>query len=204
MIWATSLRIRVGVTCLLVLGFGTVTVAQVASQPAASEYDCGTLALYTLLKITRRPVDLNRIVASLPSPTAAGYSLLDLRHASKICGLDLIGVRLPNNGRAPNQPTLVFMNEEPHGHYVVVRPVGHTGKLVQVIDPSEAPVVMDAATLYMSPQWTGIGLTYDHTNIINRLAWSFAVSSFLVLILLVCLRRVSKESAIVSSLPHSG
>ena len=68
------------------------------------------------------------------------------------------GVLLKKREDAIDRPMLVFLRRKGHGHYVVVRPVGHTGKLVQVIDNFGPPEVVDKATLLASPVWTGIAL----------------------------------------------
>jgi hypothetical protein len=40
----------------------------------------------------------------------------------------------------------------------VIRPVGHSGKLVQVLDPNRDPEVLDADRLERSRSWTGLAL----------------------------------------------
>ena len=130
---------------------------------ASSEtsYDCGTIALYTLLRLSGRPTELSVLETRLPLPKAAGYSMLELRNAAYACGLSCAGMRVSKSDRQPAAPILAFLTDGTHGHYVVVRPVGHTGKLVQVLNLNRESVVLDAADLYGSPEWTGLALIPD-------------------------------------------
>ena len=127
-------------------------------RPEESEedtFDCGTLALYHLLRIEGRPVELAAISLRLPAMPPAGYSMLELRDAAKACGLRLSGVRLKDPVRELNGPMIAFLKR---GHYVVVRPVGHTGKLIQVLNGVEPTRVMDKERLFTSSEWTGLVL----------------------------------------------
>ena len=127
--------------------------------------DCGTQALYAIVRMERGGADLDRLRASLPGRPEVGYSMRQLRDAARAEGVRLVGVLLPKVERAPDRPALVFLNVPPHGHYVVIRPVGQSGKLVQVIDSAKAhPEVLDAALLYRSPVWTGLALVPRRLN----------------------------------------
>jgi hypothetical protein len=53
---------------------------------------------------------------------------------------------------------LTYFQRDNHGHFAVVRPVGHSGNLVQVIDPFEEPRVLDEKTLREADGWTGFVL----------------------------------------------
>ena len=123
----------------------------------AAPYDCGTLALYNLLALEQQRTDLPRLVASLVPLRPDGYSMRELRHAARNLGLHLDGVKRSRN-LAPDRPMLAYVRRGDHGHFLVVRPIGHTGKLVQVIDANLDPFVMDAAELYASSEWTGLAL----------------------------------------------
>ena len=50
------------------------------------------------------------------------------------------------------------------GHYVLVRPVGHTGKLVQVLNGVEPTRIMDKEVLFASSEWTGLVLAPRRTG----------------------------------------
>ena len=58
----------------------------------------------------------------------------------------------------------MFLKSGPEGHFIVVRPVGHTGRLVQVLDGELNPNVGDAEWLFASPSWTGLALVPHRTN----------------------------------------
>lgn len=133
-------------------------------------YDCGVMSLYHLLRLEGRPTDLETIERHLPSSKAGQYSLKELRDAARACGLTLNGVRLPASGRPPSGPALVHLDRKPGGHFLLIRPVGHTGRLVQLLDSTRPPYVQDAETLYASPEWTGIALVPSRPNQPARIA----------------------------------
>ncbi len=82
----------------------------------------------------------------------------ELRDAARACGLNLDGIELRPSEKSPRDASIAWLRQGPHGHFVVVRPVGHTGKLVQVIDLSERIEIVDASQLYSSSAWTGLVL----------------------------------------------
>ncbi len=63
--------------------------------------------------------------------------------------------------RAIDRPMLVFLNRGEHGHFLVLRPVGTTGKLVQVVDSVNPPAVIDKTALFAAKSWTGLALIPD-------------------------------------------
>lgn len=178
-----SLRVLLGVcaTILVPLAVASGRLPAVeTSHIRGAYYDCGAKSLSILLRLEGRPTDLSRLEDGLPAPTPRGYSMRELREAARACGLRLLGVRLPRGDRAPDRPAIVFLKRGPHGHYVVIRPVGHTGKLVQVLDPNREPEVMDASRLYASPEWTGLALVPRRPNWPLRVAGAVLVVSTLV------------------------
>ena len=58
------------------------------------------------------------------------------------------------------------MKRTQHGHFLVIRPVGHTGKLVQIVDSLQSPEVIDKSVLLASPEWTGLAL------VPGRISWT--------------------------------
>lgn len=143
-----------------------LAVLQIVAGRASAEgepvergaFDCGTLALYTLLRLEGHHLDLKVFEARLPAPRDRGYSMEELRSAARSFDIELSGVQIIRSDRAPDRPILAFLRHQPHGHYLVIRPVGHSGRLVQVLDPNRSPYVLDATSLYDSPEWTGIAL----------------------------------------------
>ncbi len=150
-------------------------VADEARDAPSASYDCGTLTLYVLLRLEGRGSDLRDIESCLPPPSPRGFSMKELRDAARPLGLSLAGVRLPGRRRL-DRPALVFARRGPHGHYCVVRPVGHTGRLVQVIDALRDPEVLDMSDLAKSPEWTGLALIPSRPNWPARVSWCLVVA----------------------------
>ena len=146
----------------LVFTLALATVAEPAggdSDPSESVLrDCGPRCLFLLARLEGRKLAPADVSSALPGGRSRHYSLAELRSSASKIGLDLSGVRLSGGTSAPDRPALAFLKRGAHGHFVVVRPVGHSGNLVQVIDPNEKPVVVDAKVLYASPEWTGLAL----------------------------------------------
>ncbi len=133
-------------------------------------WDCGARALYHLLRLEGRSTELDRLLGILGPSTSPGRSFLSLRHAARECGLNLEAVALPKTPPSLSGPALAFIKGESEGHFLVVRPVGHTGRLVQVLDGDREPVVLDAESLFASPAWTGLALVPRRTN------WAVVIS----------------------------
>jgi Peptidase C39 family len=122
-----------------------------------SELNCGSLALLVMARLEGVAARPAALLSALPVSHRDGYSMREIQNAGRVHGLNLAGVRLPKGGRV-DRPVLMFLQRENHGHYVIVRPVGHTGKLVQLIDPTRESSVVDLDSLYASSQWTGRAL----------------------------------------------
>ncbi len=127
-----------------------------SSVPPGRDHDCGTSALCVLLRLEGHPTSL----AEMPAPAVegTGRSMKDLKETAARHGLALSGLRIEPRAGAIDRPSLVFVDRKPHGHYLVVRPVGPSGRLIQVIDPGREPFVVDAIDLFRSPGWTGVAL----------------------------------------------
>lgn len=120
--------------------------------------DCGSRALYCLLALEGKPTSPEQIRLSLPPLPERGHSMKELRDAGRAFGLRLVGTRLSGSSWRIDRPMIVFLSREGHGHFIVARPVGHTGHLVQVIDPSGPTTVLDATALFDRLDWTGLAL----------------------------------------------
>ena len=126
--------------------------------PPGSGNDCGTCALFVLAHTLGKPVSLEEVRRKLPTVPASGHSMLELKRAAAGLGLPLTGVQLGSHDGVIDRPMLVSLRRGQHGHFLVIRPVGTTGKRVQVIDSTRPPDVMDVAGLFASPEWTGVAL----------------------------------------------
>lgn len=128
----------------------------IANEPRTKS--CGVVALYQFLRLEMCEVDIGSIIKALPSPPPTGDSLEDLRRVAGESGKTLQGVIWRDEIHSPPRPMLAYVRRGTHGHFLVVRPVGHTGRLVQVLDGFNPPFVIDAEQLLKNEQWTGIGL----------------------------------------------
>ncbi len=63
--------------------------------------------------------------------------------------------------------------------------MGHSGKLIQIIDSTGEPIVMDAVNLYASPRWTGLALMPVRPNWPFRIALGGLAVSGLTLVVLL-------------------
>ena len=153
----------------------------------AQAFDCGTLSLYILLRLEGKTTDLGQITSHLPPVPAAGYSMKELRDAAQDLGLDLTGVKLRNVGRLDDGPSILYLNKGGHGHFVVIRPVGHTGKMIQMFDSARYPTLLDVDSFRNSQEWTGLVLIKPaHSRFVpySGIAMSICLVSFGLLILM--------------------
>lgn len=173
--------------CLAILLVGRIGLAaEEASGDTAAKndedrlYDCGLLALYSFLRSEGLSADLSELEGRLPGSTPHGRSLHDLIVAAEGLGLDLKAVRTSGPPDLPRRTCLAYLRRGEHGHYVILRPVGHSGRLLQVLDGPLPPTVVDAADYCRSDGWTGIVLLRaEHPH--QALATKLATASLLVL-----------------------
>ncbi|MDE2509310.1 MAG: hypothetical protein KGM43_19080 [Planctomycetota bacterium] len=168
--------------------------AQKEAHSTDDLYDCGTIALYNLHHLERGTADLDAIERALPQLRPGGYSMKELRDASRTLGLALTGVLLNKEERALDRPMLVFLKRSKHGHFLVIRPVGHTGKLIQVIDSIQQLDVIDKSTLLASSEWTGLALVPSRPNWMLRIAGGVATGLAVVGFIATRARRGAQES----------
>jgi hypothetical protein len=150
--------------------------------------DCGAVALYNLLALEGCPADFDKIVSRLPSARPGGYSMKELRAVAATFGLRLTGVRLNKDDRSIDRPMLVYLKLGQGEHFLVIRPVGHTGKLVQLIDSVEPPQILDKSYVFSSVQWTGLALVPARPNWLARIAMALLVVALGLLLLRVASR----------------
>lgn len=173
--------------------------AEGPSGAGPANYDCGTLALYTLLRLEGRATRLVDVGTSLHPRPAPGSSMRELRDAAASLGVRLTGIRLPPDGRL-DRPAIVFTRRGGHGHFFVLRPVGHTGELVQVLDALQDPDVTDMPNLVNSPGWTGLALIPSRPRWPVRLGWSLlGIAIICSLGLLFAARRSRRRAGLAGS-----
>lgn len=144
-----------------IVGLGMLASVGLAADEGAetrdAHPDCGPIALATLLHLEDVPVRVEELAGRMGSD-GIGHSLAQLRDEASRLGVPLTGVRLSGDPRDLDRPALIHLNRGQHGHFLVVRPVGHSGTLVQVFDAQGSPVVIDGDALYRSREWTGMAL----------------------------------------------
>jgi len=107
----------------------------------------------------------------------------DLKDAAGRLGLRRVGVRFDRSKVPLNRPAIAFLSTPGEGHFIILRPIGVTGKVVQVIDPPSGPVVMDDDRLLASPAWTGRLLVPEtRAEWIGTRGWVVAPVALLVLL----------------------
>lgn len=117
--------------------------------------DCGIQSLYLLLHFSGERTDLSTLERALPAARSSNYSMSELQAADRKLGLALRGIPFGKDDVPPDRPAIASMSGSNDAHYVVLRPVGRTGTMVQVIDPPYAPQVVDSTDLIGGPAWTG-------------------------------------------------
>lgn len=157
--------------------------AETVPRRLASPDVCGVTALYTLLRLEGHRVSLPDLCADLPVGAENGLSFQDLKRTARRYGLELRGVRIERTGRSPTRPTLVFTrHDSPTGHFLVIRPVGDSGRLVQVFDGLKDPEVIDADAFESRLDWTGLALIPAAASWFGSWLGSAVLSAGLVLV----------------------
>lgn len=121
------------------LGQPPETDSPATTEVTGSTFDCGPNALYLLLRSSGIDVRMEAIERALPPRHSDGYSMAELRDAARACGLSLRGIRIGPDDVPLDRPVIAHMDQGRSGHYVLLRPIGRTGTMVQVIEPPVAP-----------------------------------------------------------------
>jgi len=173
----TPRRVGVYPRCGLLALLLTPTLnARAVVAEETTKLDCGVNALYVLLRLEGRPVTLDRLESVLPKRHPDGYSMAELSAASTALGLDLVGVRFRRGDKPLRRPAIAFLKQAQAGHFSVLRPVGTTGTMVQVIDPPSAPWIADYDQVFAVRPWTG-------RILIPRDSWTARPVALLLMIL---------------------
>jgi ABC-type bacteriocin/lantibiotic exporter with double-glycine peptidase domain len=141
--------------CIFIVAILFVGPSLRADEGEPHPNDCGPNSLILLLRLAGRDVAFDAVKQALPHRHNAGYSLGELQSAASKFGIRLSGIRLDRLDLPLIYPAIAFLSNAGEGHFVLLRPVGTTGKVVQVLDPPSAPAVMDYEQLLASPSWTG-------------------------------------------------
>jgi Peptidase C39 family len=187
----TSRRAGSAFTCRCLGSFISLLVLANAAVGAAPEQtrpnDCRVNALFILLRLEGRRVTLDRLESALPPRHPDGYSMAELAAASGSLDLPLDGVQFGRGAKPLDRPAIAFVQDARGGHFSVLRPVGTTGTMVQLIDPPHPPWIGDYDRLFAGSSWTGrILLPKDPWTI--RYAALFPLSAAGLLIVVAAIR----------------
>ena len=204
-VWTSTSRAMFG----LIVCLGSAGELLADAPAGLIMLDCGVNTLYVLHQLEGRPVPLDRLEAVLPARQNEGYSMAELMAASRSLGLTLEGVQLAEGEAPPNRSAIVFLKDAKAGHYVVVRPVGTTRTMVQIIDPPSAPRTTDYDRLQKTRAWTGRALVASSPYLVRSVLPAFLAvgGSIAILVGLLRIRRwpASSIGRSKSSLPdHPG
>jgi hypothetical protein len=78
--------------------------------------------------------------------------------------VNLTGIRILPKTEVIDRPLLVLLRSDSRGHFVLVRPVGASRRMVQVVDSNREPFITDSARLFAAGDWTGLALAPDRTS----------------------------------------
>lgn len=155
-------------------------------EVSSETMECGKLALYQLFKIENQQVSWEAVVSQLGEPPKDGHSMKELCDAARGLGLELAGVKWEMTKVPLDRPAIFFVKRRGSGHFFVVRPVGLSRKMVQILDGVRSPEVMDVADLEAIPGWTGLALLPTRTNWIKTITAVLLIC--VVIVTFVCIR----------------
>jgi ABC-type bacteriocin/lantibiotic exporter with double-glycine peptidase domain len=157
--------------------------ASASESEETTKLDCGVNALFVLFRLEGRPVTLDLLESALPRRHPDGYSMAQLAAAARSLGLVLDGVRLAKLDKPLTRPAIAFLKDGKAGHFAVLRPVGTTGTMVQVIDPPSAPWIADYDRLLSAKAWTGrVLVVREASTIRNALPLLSLVTALILLV----------------------
>jgi hypothetical protein len=176
-----------------------VLTAALTGRDARTKLDCGVTALFILLRLEGRSITLERVESALPPRHPAGYSMAELSAAAGSLGLPLEGVRLSQADKPLDRPAIAFVSGAAGGHFAVLRPVGTTGTMVQVIDPPRAPWIADYARVFAASTWTGRVLVPADPWLVRNAGALSASAAVVVLVAVGVWRGLAKRITHASS-----
>ena len=159
------------------IGIDSVSTVGAQNQQSVDHgFDCGTLSLYTLLRLEGARLDLSALAEALPASNSKGFTFRELREAAGANGVTVLGRHVPKGSATLNRPAIASLKVGQHEHYVVIRPIGRSGRLVQVIDAGIETEVLDYDALQSRPEWTGDILIPERADLVARFAAGVGVA----------------------------
>jgi len=114
--------------------------------------------------------------------------MAEISDAADKLGFPLTGIATTRGELTPEKTVIAFFRDSQEGHFAVIRPMGNTRTLVQLIDPPYASRTIDYKQLIDSNSWTGRLLVprdpwwsrFQNSTSIGLVAGLIAVAGFLV------------------------
>jgi ABC-type bacteriocin/lantibiotic exporter with double-glycine peptidase domain len=151
-----AVRILGCLVALYAIAFCDTTVGTCKAGPEEkTKLDCGVNVLFILLRLEGRSIEFDRLESALAPRNPAGSSMAELAGASASLGLTLDGIRFDKDSQPLAKPAIAFFKDSRGGHFAVLRPVGTTGRMIQVINPPYVPFIADRDQVVAQKAWTG-------------------------------------------------
>lgn len=150
---------------------------------------CGVSTLFMMARLQGLPVTLEEVELSLGPGSAGGHTLAELILAGGSFGLKLQAVKFDPDGFQPNAPLIAHLTRNDMGHYVILQPVGHSGHLIQVLDPPDLVEVLDSDDFARTSGWRGVALAPAKNHAASSLLLTFLIASAIVVMLFYLILR---------------
>lgn len=145
-----------GLTLVLLslLAEGDASPRQDASSIEHGWLSCGFASLYVLQHWMGGALNLEQLRAADHGP----ISMLELITVAGQSGIVLHGVKLSAGDFPLREPHILHFSRGPVGHFMVARPVGQTGRLIQLFDPPSNYLFVYQDDLLNDPTFSGYAL----------------------------------------------
>jgi hypothetical protein len=129
---------------------------------------CAVEALYLYLQTVSREVPLRKLASEFSPPNRGGHSMYEIARVARRHGVGLTGIALKGRSRTLREPMIAYLKRSDHSHFVVLRPIGTSGELVQVLDPSGGIRSVDYDAFQKIAGWTGMVLVRTKPSLFLR------------------------------------
>jgi hypothetical protein len=152
------------VVCFVVAILAHCTSMTRADEVPPGNTNCASFALFYLLKLERRGIPLGEISKAMPIDGREGTSMKEIAESARKWGVVLRPMAIDKPAAYPDNQVVAFLREGTGGHYIVTRSVGRRHTMVQVLDRTNDPVIIDIADLLRSPEWSGLAFVPERPN----------------------------------------
>ncbi len=144
---------------------------------------CAFISLFHLLSSQKKEkINASELLEKFPLPSVRGHSMRDIIEVARSEGVSLTGSWIDPTQFSIKEPAILFLEEDKHGHFITVLPVGNTGMYVQIIDGYKFPKTVHVKSIRSLPGWTGKALSIDHTKTKLIILVSISLSTIIMLI----------------------